>query len=147
HHAVDLAEARHRLLDQPRADTGLSQITLDDQGLRPRRADLLRHALRAAAVLAGMDRDRCFGSGQRAGRGGADAGRGAGDEEDSHRALLPKVKVARNVPATRRGARRSRGLAIGAGQARPRETRAAAPAAAPQRYASRCWLSWSARSS
>jgi len=42
---------------------------------------------------------------------------------------LPKVKVARNVPATSRVARRSRGLAIGAGQARPRATRAAAPGA------------------
>ena len=71
---IDMAEARHRLLDQPRRGAGLGEVALDDQRLRARRADGLRHSLRAAAVLAGMDRDGGFGSGDGTRHGGADAG-------------------------------------------------------------------------
>jgi hypothetical protein len=101
HRAVDLAEARHRLLDQPRADAGLAEIAFEDQGLRPRRTDLLRHALGPAAVLAGMDGDRCVGRGQRTGCGGANAGRSASDEEDSHPRLMPAAKPCDNRPGRR----------------------------------------------
>ena len=84
HHDVEPAEFLGGLGDQALRRARLAEVARDDQRLGAGAAHEGRDLLRARAVVAGMERDGGIGRGQRAGRRGADAGGGAGDQDDAH---------------------------------------------------------------
>ena len=115
HHDIEPSKPGHGLVDEALRRAGLAEIALKIQRFGTAGAYLLGDFLGTRAILAGMQHDGGVRRGERSGRGGADAGGRAGDQDDSldgRHGRISKVPQAQRQGAQRQasrtaGARRS----------------------------------------